>query len=516
MFAANRFSALALAAGCLVPLAASADDFTDFTAANSSASTAIELCGSADDQVPSSLCKEAGYDVLTTQLDTALQAALAKAPTHVRPLLKRDQFWFGEMLNNAVESMARSEQAEDRQAFAEIMRRRVATLEEIAQGFGRNGVTGRWADAFGTVAVMQAGHGTYRLTIDTNAIYGTGSDRQRTCRGTALLKPGPGGWLNGTLVPDNAGPEYAREHVIPHFKAQPAKPPSVKLRRQGETLRVVHDNRDWEADADSSCRYPWQVTGSYFAAGKLDPAIGEMADTPLVTPTFGCTRPHTASDEEICADPDLADNDHRLNRAWKALLPRLDGTTRLALIDDQRSWVKSQAFQYPEFLHPAWEKPISYMHFTTDARDKLDRLQRERIALLENFDENRKGLAGIWLSHTAILNVAPTDDGGLWAEGWKWDQGDWKAGCVFEMKGRLVNGRFRSDEKRTNPDTLERDHAMLIVNRMDDVFAGKRQGKRDTGDDEPKCLRNITISSTVRLFPVRQSPDINNLGGTIR
>jgi hypothetical protein len=32
-------------------------------------------------------------------------------------------------------------------------------------------------------------------------------------------------------------------------------------------------------------------------------------------------------------------------------------------------------------LHPAWEKQTS--HFTANARDKLNRLQRERIALLE-------------------------------------------------------------------------------------------------------------------------------------
>ena len=34
------------------------------------------------------------------------------------------------------------------------------------------------------------------------------------------------------------------------------------------------------------------------------------------------------------------------------------------------------------------------MHFTADARDKLDRLQRERIALLDGFDDKRNGFAG--------------------------------------------------------------------------------------------------------------------------
>jgi hypothetical protein len=84
------------------------------------------------------------------------------------------------------------------------------------------------------------------------------------------------------------------------------------------------------------------------------------------------------------------------------------------------------------------------------------------------------------------------------------------------MTGKVVGGVFRSDEKRTNPDTLERDHAMLIVNRLDDVFAKKREGKEDNGSDEPKCKRNTTISSTARLFPAKPSPDINDFGQSIR
>lgn len=71
-----------------------------------------------------------------------------------------------------------------------------------------------------------------------------------------------------------------------------------------------------------------------------------------------------------------------------------------------------------------------------------------------------------------------------------------------------------SDEKRKNPDTLERDHGSLILNRLDDVFA-KTRGGRDDGD-EPKCRRNTTNSSTARLFPAKPSPDIDNLDRSIR
>ncbi len=80
------------------------------------------------------------------------------------------------------------------------------------------------------------------------------------------------------------------------------------------------------------------------------------------------------------------------------------------------------------------------------------------------------------------------------------------------MSGKLVKGAFRSDEERKNPDTLERDHAMLIVNRMDDAFAKKRHGA--DGEDEPKCKRSFQKSSTARLFPAKPSADINDFGGS--
>ncbi|MGY4572778.1 hypothetical protein [Bradyrhizobium sp. USDA 3256] len=136
--------------------------------------------------------------------------------------------------------------------------------------------------------------------------------------------------------------------------------------------------------------------------------------------------------------------------------------------------MKSQTQQYPEFLHPAWNKQSSQVHFTVDARDHVDGLQRERLALLEGFDDKRGGLAGIWLAHNAIIKITTESNGAVKAMGWKWDQGDWKAGCDYEMTGKIVGGTFRSDEQRKNPDTLERDHAMLIVNRQDDLFATKR------------------------------------------
>jgi hypothetical protein len=76
---------------------------------------------------------------------------------------------------------------------------------------------------------------------------------------------------------------------------------------------------------------------------------------------------------------------------------------------------------------------------------------------------------------------------------------------------------FQSDDKRNNPDTLERDHAALIVNRKDDAFAAQRFELSKKGEaDEPKCKRLQSNSSTARLFPARPSPDINDFGDSIR
>jgi uncharacterized protein YecT (DUF1311 family) len=203
-------------------------------------------------------------------------------------------------------------------------------------------------------------------------------------------------------------------------EGQPLKPPSVKLRRQGETLRIVvaaaQDSswQNWPEASHPSCKDNDALTGSYFAGGKPDPALtSDKTVTDFVAPSFDCPHPFSASDEEICADPDLAAGDVRLNQAWKALLPRLDEATRRALMDDQRHWIRAQANAYTEFLHPDWNKVTSFMHFTSNARFELDSLQRERIALLEGFDDKRTGLAGVWLSYTAILNLTTANDGGI-------------------------------------------------------------------------------------------------------
>jgi uncharacterized protein YecT (DUF1311 family) len=510
MPASCRLAALAITMVALAPVTALAMD--DFITPSSSAPTALKLCGETGDKIKTADCKQAGYDKLVAKIDKAFNTAVAKTSANIKPLLKRDQAWFNEVVLSAADTVPQSDDFDEKEGFGQTLAQRVTALEAIAGGFGRPGLAGTWANAFGSIVVTPTVAGAYRLAVDMRAVYGSGSDHVRDCKLGALVKPS-GAWLAGEVLRDEAKPAATADDKRA-TSAEPKKAPTIKIRRQGETLRVVVVDHEWSDMNRPSCEYMWQVTGSYFASGKPDPAASDKADISFVAPSFDCTRPETATEEEICSDPDLADNDQRMNRAWKALLPRLDETTRRALMEDQRGWVKAQAWQYPIFLHPAWEKLTSDMHFTADARDHVDSLQRERIALLEGFDEKRSGLVGVWLAYNAILKITAADDGSLKAVGWKWEQGNWKAGCDYDMTGKMVGGAFRSDDKGKNPDTLERDHAMLIVNHLDDVFAKKRSG--EAGIDEMKCKRSMAASSTARLFPARASPDINDFGSSIR
>lgn len=519
MPASHRLATLAVAISTLAPVAAYAID--DFNAASSNAPMEMNLCGSGERApIKTDACKQYGYDQLITAVDKAAAAALAKVPANVRMLLKRDQAWFHEMMVDAADNVAQSEAEEQRDMYSELLRQRAARLDAIAEGFGRPGLSGKWVNAFGTVTVMPAEGGAFRVTVETAANYDADSELRPECKVSALVKPANGGWVSGLLLPDEDKPAAKDGDATTTPDGKPTVPTTLKLRRQGDTLRVVLADADWWNGDRPNCEYPRQVTGSYFGSGKLD-VPADKADVSFTAPTFDCNvRLETATEEEICADPELAENDHRLNRAWKALLPRLDEATRRALTEDQRKWVGSQTLQYPEFLHPGWEKRTTSVHYTTEGRDKVNRLQRERIALLEGFDDKRSGLAGTWLAYNAVIHVTVDKDGGITAKGWKWDQGDWKAGCDYEMSGKIVGGTFRSGESRKNPDTLERDHATLVVNRLDDEFAKKRFRPDGTaiGDpDEAKCRRSRSTSSTARLFPARPSEDIDNTGnGSIR
>lgn len=456
---------------------------------------------------------------LATKVDAAFAAALKRVAPRTAPLLARDEVWLGE----SIPALREREEGDATTELVETMLRdRVAVLEGIADGVGRRGLAGKWANAFADAEITAGRQGALVLSSSLHRPINrreavVAEHGPQDCRARAVLRPLQGGWFAGRLEAEPGNGDKAGD-AAPEAETGKEEALEVRVRLQGETLRVVvgafHGKES--IDLPPACGVVDQITGTYFAIGKAaDGHVGAASPPPFTAPTFDCTHLDTADQEEICADPELAANDVRLNQAWSRLQPRLDAATRRHLLADQRRYVISQVSQYPEFLHPAWDKSNYAFHQLGYARDMLARLQRERIAMLEGFDEDRRGLEGLWLAADAIIAVQRDKDGGLIASGRKWFQGDWKAGCAFDMKGSLKDGAFRSAEPRQNPDTLERDGATLVVNRQDAAFAEKREYDERTttpGDDAPKCRRNYHVSSTSRLFPVRPSVHIDSLG----
>ena len=127
-----RLATLAVAISVLTPMAANAMD--DFIAASSRAPTGIVLCGDGDRaRIKSAACKEAGYDRLVAQIDAAFATALARMPAAIKPLLKRDQAWFNEVILEAADSEPESDDPDISESFAQTLRQRLAALNEIAR-----------------------------------------------------------------------------------------------------------------------------------------------------------------------------------------------------------------------------------------------------------------------------------------------------------------------------------------------------------------------------------------------
>jgi hypothetical protein len=82
-------------------------------------------------------------------------------------------------------------------------------------------------------------------------------------------------------------------------KGKPSSPPTIKLRRQGDTLRVVAgmlDNSAYVLTLIPHCRNVQQITGSFFASSKRDSttpdvAAADKSDASFMAPTFDCMRP---------------------------------------------------------------------------------------------------------------------------------------------------------------------------------------------------------------------------------
>ena len=239
-----RLATLAVALSALVPASANAMD--DYLRASSRAPTPIKLCGETDDdRIKTAMCKEHGYDRLVAQIDKAFDAALAKTPANIRPLLQRDQAWFNEMILEAADLVVEMDEGDIRAGFAETLQPRADALESMADGIGRTGFAGRWTSAFGGIAVTPAEGDAYRLADRHPRHLGPAATGSCGVHGGALSSsPRPARWLAGSMLPDEAAPAKACRRGHGNGRCQiRLEETAIKMRRQGETLRLAIDGR---------------------------------------------------------------------------------------------------------------------------------------------------------------------------------------------------------------------------------------------------------------------------------
>jgi uncharacterized protein YecT (DUF1311 family) len=269
-----------------------------------------------------------------------------------------------------------------------------------------------------------------------------------------------------------------------------------RLRVQGNTLRI-----DNGSDNDP-CIGPDKITGSYFPTGSTRARTAAELAASLIAPSFDCGSAKNLDEEEICADPDLARNDSEIARIYTTTLRWLDAKFAGHLRDDQRAWAKENVNVAESWLNPAWDKRYGDFLQPHTMREELENRQKERLAMLSNLDETRRGLAGIWMAHNAMLTIEaaqgqPTD--AVTVKGNKWETGDYKSSCEFDGEGRIVNGVLTSKHDQELP-ALRRDGATLTIDGND-----PDPGTKDAERHEQPIYCSRMRSAKARLFPVKSS-----------
>ncbi|HEY6254677.1 MAG TPA: lysozyme inhibitor LprI family protein [Xanthobacteraceae bacterium] len=447
------------------------------------------------------LCLDPELVALHRAGDVKLKRLAAAADPLTALLLRRDQRWFIEVVHgDGDEVSSGSKDDPGRLRMKALLEGRLATLDRLAAGAAPEDARGEWLNALGRAKVEKHGDG---LTVDlvANPDY---DFVQARCGMTARVTLRPDGWYVGTPVPkalDDQGAQSvssdAKDNADPRPSAQGGKA-ELRLRLQGNALRVVLI-RDAEGDYEPAfCNVPEMITGSYFPVGPRSGHAGDPA-TRTVLPSFDCATAKNLDAEEICADPDLARLDGEIARTYRDTLRRLDAKLAAHLRDDQRAWLKSNAGAFDIFLHPYWDKRNYQIHQTGNVRSEWETRMRERLAMLANIDETRRGLAGHWIAYNAMLALLPDPDehdGSASVEGGKWVTGSHKQYCDFDGEGRIVGNRFKPDAD--DLPKLRREGATLTVD-GDDPDPDR---KGDIDRKQPKYCTRLN-SAKARLFPVK-------------
>jgi len=426
-------------------------------------------------------------DTEIMHLDRAVSASFVRAQRAVDPvtamLLRRDQDWVTEIVGV---DYADFKDADDpiRQHFVAALQQRLTMLDHMTSR--ADGVAGEWSNALGTAKVIAGSGGLFRVEVRTRVLYGE-RELPMTCGLAAEVRRGDDGWLAGpamAIADDKDPPAIAPDSLL-----------KLRARRQANTLRIVIAN-----NSDRSvCDFPDNLTASYFPVASASTTTASKTPPPLTAPSFNCATAKNSDEQEICADPELAEKDVAIAAAYSDALHWLDAKSAEYLRDDQRAWIGENKEAYDVQIHPGWDKQYFFVHQTDNAREELRLRLKERLAMLKNLDEKREGEAGLWVGHVAMVAVMPVKDkpGLFVGAGHTWLTGDWKHHCDFEAKGKVVGGRFKTDDEFPK---LARDAATLTL-----------------GDEKTQpgyCDR--MKSPKARLFPVKAGADIDFNDSRIR
>jgi hypothetical protein len=166
----------------------------EFVRAESLKAGPFAPCPSDHDKQEAPACVNGSLDRLAKNVEAAAKTALAKARPMTIPLLKRDQVWFRDILENYAGELGHlADNPQNVDKITTPLNQRIAVLHGIAQGFGRAGIAGRWANVFGTVEIAPANEGAFNIKLATDSRYGDDEDQRQICKTTALVRPGPDG-----------------------------------------------------------------------------------------------------------------------------------------------------------------------------------------------------------------------------------------------------------------------------------------------------------------------------------
>src|SRR5215470_4381082 len=341
------------------------------------------------------VCNEQELRKLGNEIDDELARLLRRADPLTALLLKRDQVYFTDILGaDNVPGFQSHGDKEYARIFAALKARRRA-LSELRVG-GVTTVEGNWINVFATVTIGKAEAGSPTITVKSRLSYPHENRGEVDCAAMVIAASGKDGWYSATVGDKDS---EGRLDVI-------------RFRLQGNTLRIVHEVNNEAGvcdgkphDSDSDRRSGADVlTGSYFPTGPATKAAA--APAPAVAPSFDCTKAENADEEEICADPEMAEADRNIARLFRDSMRRLPRTVADYLRADQRSWASDNSKDFLFNLQPGSDKAQSMVHHTSAAREQLFLRQQQRILLIGNLDEKRKGIEGVWHGYNASLTLA--------------------------------------------------------------------------------------------------------------